>query len=38
MREVRKNIAYIDEESPLMSYKRKPKFNCSHNNLGLSIN
>ncbi len=32
-----KNIAYIDEESPLMSYQRKPTFNFINFNLGLSI-
>ncbi len=32
-----KNIAYIDVESPLMSYQRKLTFNLSHFNFGLSI-
>ncbi len=32
-----KNIAYIEEESPLMSYQRKPTFNFCHFNLVLSI-
>ncbi len=32
-----KNIAYIDEESPLMSFQCNPTFNFSHFNLGLSI-
>ncbi len=32
-----KNIAYIDEESPLMIYQCKPTFNLSNFNLGLSI-
>ncbi len=30
MRKVWKNIAYIDEESPLMSYQPKLTFNFSH--------
>ncbi len=37
MRKVWKNIAYIDKESPLMSYQRKPEFHFSNFNLGLSI-
>ncbi len=31
-----KNIAYIDQETPLMSYQRKPTCNFSLFNLGLS--
>ncbi len=33
-----KNIAYIDEDSPLMSYQHKPTFNFSNFNLGLLVN
>ncbi len=38
MRKVWKNIAYIDEENPLMSYQRKPTFNYSHFNYKFKWN